>query len=419
MSIANREIDPQEFEYLTSQFPHVSPKVIRDLLELYNYDDTLFTLQTFYPPKNEAISQNELDQMIATLLENYDIDIDYCKNLLQDTQYDLQKAKEILDQHKKYKEEENLQMIQNDYLIAKSCMDDQISPPAMQPQDNHPNSKKIAVFKDDQVMFVNGKNKKRCKKGKKSSQLIKIDRKRNENENTKIISQKQDSYKNNDNINSYESKFSDSSSNENESINKGQQQSINNENNSQQKVFDYDTDDDNEIKSTEKILPQKICNYEYDYYYDDDEIKSTEDFPQQRLDNDDIEIKSTENFPHQRLDDDDDDEYKEAKRRLKNSNYSANKTTKNPRRYYKPPELVVKEIDLHGVREVDAEEIVRRSLNDAQDSNVATIRFITGAGHHSQNSRSVLRPLVFKICRKMGYKPCLSADKGCVICKIK
>lgn len=74
-------------------------------------------------------------------------------------------------------------------------------------------------------------------------------------------------------------------------------------------------------------------------------------------------------------------------------------------------------VDLHGYRASEAYGLVSKALREVRaDGSVAQISFITGKGLHSKSGIPVLRPLVLRLCRDMGFKAYVGANRGVVIC---
>jgi DNA-nicking Smr family endonuclease len=76
-------------------------------------------------------------------------------------------------------------------------------------------------------------------------------------------------------------------------------------------------------------------------------------------------------------------------------------------------------VDLHGESCQTAAQIVRETTRNAkQAGDVAEISFCTGKGLHSKGGVPVLRPLVLKLCRTLGFQACVSGNNAVVTCTI-
>lgn len=74
-------------------------------------------------------------------------------------------------------------------------------------------------------------------------------------------------------------------------------------------------------------------------------------------------------------------------------------------------------IDLHGYKAEEAIDFVGRAIRNSRNS-VGTIYFVTGRGLHSKEKRSVLRPLVMRMCRKAGAETFVQkGNTGVVVCR--
>jgi DNA-nicking Smr family endonuclease len=76
-------------------------------------------------------------------------------------------------------------------------------------------------------------------------------------------------------------------------------------------------------------------------------------------------------------------------------------------------------VDLHGYSARDAGDLVREATANAQKAgDVGEISFCTGKGLHSKGGIPVLRPLVLKLCRDLGFAAALAQNTGVVTCTI-
>jgi len=71
--------------------------------------------------------------------------------------------------------------------------------------------------------------------------------------------------------------------------------------------------------------------------------------------------------------------------------------------------------DLHGFNKKQANKYVLRVLVYASYHGLRNILFITGKGIHSPNKSPIIRPLVIKLCNRMGFKAVLRPDNEGVV----
>lgn len=414
------EIDPEVFENLSSMFPNAPSNLISTYLQLYTFDDAVFTLQLFYPNNtsdheeqttaedhnetenhSQSISQEEIDESVSKILEEFpDFDDEYCLILLEDSNYDVEKAKKearALIQYQQKLHESNkralfenlksefqnvddviienvIECACNDYEKAKSYI---LENTPIEQTVKSTKKKQRKTYLDGNGQAIESNASKKQKKNKKRSEFISINPKRDEREIKHFESVI------NPNENQSNQFLNETNPvNDNESSTSNQTLNDKNSNNSQIKLIDTQTNIQNKKRKA--------------IYDDNDDIKDEDEFEEREF-------------------------YKNvlSSNASSSSKFKVKKTTRMPERFLKQPDLTVREINLHGMNADTVSEYVVRALRDAENSNVRSIRFVTGAGHHSKNNIPVLRPLVFSICKKLGYKPTLSTDRGCVIVNIK
>lgn len=95
-----------------------------------------------------------------------------------------------------------------------------------------------------------------------------------------------------------------------------------------------------------------------------------------------------------------------------------NKTNRNHARPSQHGKTETKEIDLHGLTAAEAQVAVMQALDDAKYKNIGTISFITGRGQHTKGNVSVLRPLVLSFCKDHGYRAHVGSNRGVVVCHL-
>lgn len=86
---------------------------------------------------------------------------------------------------------------------------------------------------------------------------------------------------------------------------------------------------------------------------------------------------------------------------LQKSKNSVNRSNRMPTRYSLNMYDITQEIELHGKTYDEAQELVISALDSAKINNIP-----------------VLKPMVLKICKKKGFNPSLSKNKGTIICCI-
>lgn len=123
------------------------------------------------------------------------------------------------------------------------------------------------------------------------------------------------------------------------------------------------------------------------------------------------------------IDDDEEDEdqfYMKFQKQsfLQKSTNSVNRSNRMPTRYSLNLYDNTQEIELHGKTYDEAQELVISALDSAKINHIRKILFITGRGRHSIDNIPVLKPMVLKICKKKGFNPSLSKNKGTIICCI-
>lgn len=307
-----------------------------------------------------SITQEEQDEKISSILQDFpDLNVDDCLLLLEESNFDVEKAK-----RKAFANLAAKSLIQENISFNNSEGRIKQSPPSPK---RHKKVKRISPYYQNLLLKNENKNR----------EQLSISNQKNEDQTDQNNNDKQT-------INETE-EFQESKllSTENQTTK------------SQSNLMEHQT-----FNSSQKV--NKSSNFitlnsfrtkkKTDYYDEDDEM--------------DDDYINEMNF------------YRNMNKKP-SSKSSIKKTNRMPQRYYKPQELDVKTLDFHGMSTDEVHERVMIELRYAKNSNIGTFHFITGAGHHSQDNGPRLKPLVLNLCQKCGYKPTLTHDGGCIICKIR
>lgn len=409
-----RAVNQETVDTLSVMFPHISQDVFSTYLRDYSFDEVVELMQLYYPQNDdtgnqndnsndqndnsdsdsyyysdsESISSNVKDQMILEIQNEFpDFDEEDCLIFLEDSDYDIEKAKKeafAIIQHYLQYERSNNEELGVVYF-------DNVNRSSMNPTPDKKAKKKKQIITDNLPMSYAQTTKKAKKIKKKTIPSIKS------TENQSKSSQQ--SQKDDDFMNPSEEMF--------ELL----------------KKFPYASQSDlrevlslsqNDTEIASKLMDNRMSKKPQP----EGELlsallrKEEEQGEEHRARKTKKELKEE--------DDEDDKFYREMnKRSSKTTSFGMKRTNRMPQRHSKSENLEIREIDLHGENAVNVHEKVYRALEDAERGGIREIHFITGRGRHSQGNIPILRPLVYSLCKKRGYKPLLSRDKGCVICKIK
>ncbi|KAK8870816.1 hypothetical protein M9Y10_008713 [Tritrichomonas musculus] len=495
-----RAVNQETVDTLSVMFPHIFQDVFSTYLRDYSFDEVVELMQLYYPQNDdtgnqndnsndqndnsdsdsyyysdsESISSNVKDQMILEIQNEYpDFDEEDCLIFLEDSDYDIEKAKKeafaIIQLYLQYERSNN--------EASGVVYFDNVNRSSMNPTPDKKAKKKKQIITDNLPMSYTQATKKAKKIKKKTIPSIKSTENQSKSNQQ---SQKDDGFMNpseemfellkkfpyasqtdlcevlllSQNDTEIASKLMDNRMSKNpqpeddllEQLEANKKRFSSDDENDSEGTQNNDNDDENELNSSE-VMFELLKKFPYASQTDLREVLS--------LSQNDTEIasklmenrmskkpqpegellsallrKEEEQGKEHRArktkkelkeeDDEDDNFYRDMnKRSSKKTSFGMKRTNRMPQRHSKSENLEIREIDLHGENAVNVHEKVYRALEDAERGGIREIHFITGRGRHSQGNIPILRPLVYSLCKKRGYKPLLSRDKGCVICKIK